>query len=193
MPTAEYRQRPSFADKGDVLWRASADKLEQIAPDGTVLTTVPYKAVRRVRLAFAPGRYQTNRFLMELSGIKSRIVLSNLHFAGIGRFEDRSESFFALVREVVDGVRRSNPDAEFTAGEQPVLYAMLLAFNLSAFAMLALAVTVLPIVPGNISASVAIKAVLILFSLPLLFSWIAKARPRRFDPVYGLEDVIAAR
>jgi len=38
-----------------------------------------------------------------------------------------------------------------------------------------------------------IKAVVILFTLPLLFSWAVNARPRRFNPASGLENVLAAR
>jgi len=193
MQVVEYRRRASLADKGEAVWRAHADRLEQIAPDGTLLTTVAYGAVRRLRLGFTPGRFHTTRFLMELTGTKSRLVITNLHAGGIGALEDRSEGFFNLVRAVVAGVQRAGPDAEFVAGEQPAIYWLLLAFNLAAFTLLVLVVTHLPIVPGNVSASVLIKSVLILFSLPLMLSWLVNARPRRFDPQEGLEKVIAAR
>jgi len=33
----------------------------------------------------------------------------------------------------------------------------------------------------------------ILFSLPLMMSWLVNARPRRFDPQADLEKVIAVR
>jgi hypothetical protein len=193
MQVVEYRRRASVADTGEAVWRAYPDRLEQAGPDGTLVTTVPYRAVKRLRLGFTPGRFQTTRFLMELTGTKSRLVITNLHAGGIGALEDRSDTFFALVRAVVAGVHRTNPDAAFMAGEQPAIFWLLLAFNLAAFTMLALVVTHLPIVPGNISASVIIKAVVILFSLPLMMSWLVNARPRRFDPQAGLEKVIAAR
>lgn len=193
MQVVEYRRRASLADTGEAVWRAYPDRLEQAGPDGTLVTTVPYRAVKRLRLGFTPGRFQTTRFLMELTGTKSRLVITNLHAGGIGALEDRSDTFFALVRAVVAGVHRTNPDAAFMAGEQPAIFWLLLAFNLAAFTMLALVVTHLPIVPGNISASVIIKAVVILFSLPLMMSWLVNARPRRFDPQAGLEKVIAAR
>ena len=193
MQVVEYRRRASLADTGEAVWRAWPDRLEQTGPDGTLLTKVPYSAVKQLRLGFTPGRFHTTRFLMELTGSKSRLVITNLHAGGIGPLEDRSDSFFALVRAVVAGVHRANPEAAFLAGEQPAIYWLLLAFNLAAFTMLALVVTHLPIVPGNVSASVMIKAVVILFSLPLLLGWLVNARPRRFDPQTGLEKVIAAR
>lgn len=193
MQVVEYRRRASLADKGEAVWRAYPDRLEQASPDSTLLTKVPYSAVKQLRLGFTPGRFHTTRFLMELTGSKSRLVITNLHAAGIGALEDRSDSFFALVRAVVTGVRNANPNAVFVAGEQPAIYWLLLAFNLAAFAMLALVVTHLPIVPGNVSASVILKAVVILFSLPLMLSWLVHARPRRFDPQADLEKVIAAR
>jgi hypothetical protein len=176
MQVVEYRRRASLADKGEAVWRAYPDRL-----------------VKQLRLGFTPGRFHTTRFLMDLTGTKSRLVITNLHVGGIGALEDRSDSFFALVRAVVAGVHRANPEAAFLAGEQPAIYWLLLAFNLAAFAMLALVVTFLPIVPGNVSASVIVKAVVILSSLPLMMSWLVNARPRRFDPHADLEKVIAAR
>lgn len=193
MTAVEYRRRASLTETGEVLWRAFPDRLEQYGPDGTLRMTVPYRNVQAVRLAFAPGRFQTSRFLMELQGTRSQLVLSNMHFAGIGNFEDRSETFLPLVRTVVTGIAAANPAARFTAGERPAYYWLMLGFNAFAFGMLALLLLTLPIVPGNISASVIIKGVVILFTLPLLFSWAVNARPRRFDPATGLEKVLTER
>lgn len=193
MTAVEYRRRASLTETGEVLWRAFPDRLEQFGPDGALRMTVPYRNVQSVRLAFAPGRFQTSRFLMELQGTRSELVLSNMHFAGIGNFEDRSETFLPLVRTVVTGIAAANPVARFTAGERPAYYWLMLGFNAFAFGMLALLLLTLPIVPGNISASVMIKGVVILFTLPLLFSWAVNARPRGFDPRTGLEKVLAAR
>jgi hypothetical protein len=193
MTAVEYRRRASLTQTGEDLWRAYPDRLEQVGPDGALRMTVPYRNVQAVRLAFAPGRFQTSRFVMELQGTRSQLVLSNMHFVGIGNFEDRSETFLPLVRAVVAGIAAANPAARFTAGERPAFYWLMLAFNAFAFGMLALLLLTLPIVPGNISASVMIKAVVILFTLPLLFSWAMNSRPRRFNPASGLENVLAAR
>lgn len=193
MTATDYRRRASIAEKGESLWRAWPDRLEQLSPEGDLVLTVPYRNVRRVRLAFAPGRFQQTRYLMELSGQRSRLVLTNISFQGFGQFEDRSETFFPLVRQVVAGVEAASPAAEFMAGEQPALYWLMMAFNLFAFGMLALVVLFLPLAPGNVSASVIIKAVVIVFSLPLLMSWAVNSRPRRFKPAEDLDQVLAGR
>ncbi|MEZ5947333.1 MAG: hypothetical protein R3C04_10875 [Hyphomonas sp.] len=98
-----------------------------------------------------------------------------------------------MVREVVAGVDRASPAAVFRAGEKPAYYFLMLAFLMAVFGLLGLIVVTLPLVPGNVGLSVIVKAGIILFSLPLLFSWIIHARPRRFDPETGLEKVIVAR
>ena len=77
MDAIEYSRRASVAEKGETLWRALPDRLEYYAPDGALKGVVPYDKVRRVRLAFAPGRLQQKRFLMELSGGRSRLVSSS--------------------------------------------------------------------------------------------------------------------
>ncbi|MEZ5998186.1 MAG: hypothetical protein R3B98_05790 [Hyphomonas sp.] len=193
MQAVEYRRRASIQDKGETLWQALPDRLEYYAPDGTLRGAVPYDKVQKVRLAFAPGRFQRSRFLLELTGSRSQLVLSNIHFKGVGNFEDRSDQFFPLVRAVVEGVHRANPQAAFRAGEKPAYYGLLMVFVLAAFALLALVVVALPVVPGNFTLSAIAKLVIIAFSLPLLFSWAMNARPRRFDPMTGLDKVIAAR
>ena len=193
MEAIEYRRRASIQEKGESLWRALPDRLECYAPDGTLRRTIPYDRVKKVRLAFAPGRLQTERFLMELSGVQSQVTLTNMHFQGIGQFENRSDSFFALARAVVDGVHAANPAAAFRAGEKPAYYFLMLAFVLGAFALMALVLLALPLAPGNFTISAIVKLGIILVSLPLLFSWAVKSRPRRFDPETGLEAVLSAR
>ncbi len=193
MTTTDYRRRASFAEKDETLWRAYPDRLEQLTAEGRLVAALPYTAVKRLRLASAPGRLQGNRYLMEISTSRSRLMITNLHFAGIARFEDRSESFFELVRAVVGGVEASNPDAEFMAGEKPALFGGLLVMNLAAFAMLAGVVLILPIAPDSALTSTILKAGIILISLPLMMSWLLNARPRRFRPHTDLEKVIKAR
>jgi hypothetical protein len=192
MAVIEYRRRASIAQKSEVLWRAYPDRLEQVGPDGGAQAIVPFRNVRKVRVAFAPGRLQTQRFLMELTGASSRLVLTNMHFQGIGQFENRSDSFFPLVRHVVNGVRTANPTAEFRAGEQPALYWLLLGFTLAVFGLLLLIILSLPLAPGNLTVSIAIKSGIILFSLPLLMSWAIKARPRRLRLDGDLDRMLAS-
>ena len=193
MTTVEYRHRASVIEKSEAVWRTTPGALERVSEGGAVVFRVPYANIRSVRLAFAPGRFQTGRFLMELTGARSQLTLTNLHFKGFADFEDRSDTFFPLIREVVRGVAAANPEAKFQAGEQPALYLLLLAFALGSLALLALVVAFLPIAPGNVSLSAVLKLGLIAFSLPLLLSWAVNARPRRFDPHTGLEAVLKAR
>lgn len=193
MEEIEYRRRASIQEKGETVWRVFPDRLEYHDADGALRGVVPFDRVTRVRLAFAPGRLQQKRFLMELSGTRSQFNLSNMHFKGIAQFEDRTDTFFPLVRAVVAGVHAANPNAAFRAGEKPAYYVFLLAFVLVVYALLALVLFTLPVVPGNFTISILIKLGIILVSLPLLLSWGIHARPRRFDPETGLEAVLSAR
>lgn len=193
MEATEYRRRASIQEKGETLWRALPDRLEYYASDGALRGVVPYDKVQKVRLAFAPGRFQQTRFLMELTGARSQVTLTNVHFVGIGQFEDRTDSFFPLVRAVVAGVQAASPSATFQAGERPAFYLLQLAFVVAALGLLALVLIGLPLVPGNFTLSAIVKLAVIAVSLPLLLSWIMHARPRRFDPDNGLEAVLSAR
>lgn len=193
MEFREYRQRISAFEKGEVLWQAYPDRLEKYGPDGTLLLTISYERVRRVRIAWAPSRGQPGRLLMELTGSVSSVTISNMHYAGIANFEDRAETFYPMLWLVALGVRRANPVAEFRAGERAELYWPLLFFAFGALVMLATVLFSLPIGVGNVTASAAIKIFLILLALPVLFGWAWKSRPRKFNPDTDLDELVAIR
>ncbi len=193
MSVIEFRRRASVTQAGETVWRAHDDRLEQLGPDGQLVLTVPYSNVRRVRLAFAPGRLQQTRFLAELTGTRSQLILTNMHFKGIGNFEDRFDTFEPLIRRVVAGVAAANPSAEFRAGERPAYFWLMLLFNILAFGFLALVVLALPISFSDVSMTSLIKLGIVLICLPLLFTWALNSRPRRFDPARDLDAVLAAR
>ena len=193
MDYKDYRQRISALEKGEVLWRAYPDRLEKFGADGILQQTIPFDRVRRVRIAWAPSRSQPGRLLMELSGSRSRVTLSNMHYAGLADFEDRSERFYPLIWMVTLGVRRANPAAEFRAGERVEFYWPLLLVSFGMLAVLASVLFALPVNAGNLAATSILKGVFILISLPLLFGWAWKSRPRSFDPDTDLDEMVAIR
>ncbi|MBY9067654.1 hypothetical protein K1X12_12150 [Hyphomonas sp. WL0036] len=131
--------------------------------------------------------------MLELSGQTSRVTLSNMHFAGIGNFEDRSESFYPFLWLIALGVRRESPHAVFRAGERPELYWPLLAFAIGGLALLVAVLWALPIGAENAGTAALIKGIVILGSLPLLAGWAWKSRPREFDPEHDLDELVAIR
>lgn len=193
MDYKEFRQRLSALERGETLWRAYPDRLEKHGADGALQLTVPYEKVRRVRVAWAPSRGQPGRLLMELTGGRARIALSNMHFASFANFEDRAESFYPLVWQVALGLRRANPAAAFRAGERAELYWPLLCFAIGALALLGTVIFTLPISAGDVAMSALIKGGFILITLPLLLGWAWKSRPRKFDPDTDLDEMVAIR
>jgi len=50
------------------------------------------------------------------------IVLSSNHFVGLGRFEDRTETFRPFVDALIERVKSANPAARLLAGMPPALW-----------------------------------------------------------------------
>ena len=193
MDAKEFRQRVSILEKGETLWRAFPDRLEKTGPDGAVRLTMPYTAVRRVRVAWAPSRGQPGRLLLELSGNTSRVTISNMHFAGLASFEDRSESFYPMLWMVALGVRRANPEAAFRAGERPEIYWPLMLFAFGALGLLATVLFSLPVSFGSVTTTPLLKGVFVLITLPVLLGWAWKSRLRAFNPDTDLEELVAIK
>ncbi len=193
MSAIEYRRRASLSHEGEALWRAHPDKLEYFGPSGALISTLRYRNVRRIRLDFSPSRAQTTRFIMEVTGLRSRRLISNTHLAESGQMEDRSGDFFPFVRQVASGVWKENPNAEFLAGEPPAIYWLLLGINAAVFLALMALTLALPVFPQNPQLAALLKASLIVFSLGLMLSWAIHARPRRLRSRRDLEHVLSAR
>jgi hypothetical protein len=193
MSAIEYRRRASLSHEGEALWRAHCDKLEYFGPSGVLISTLRYRNVRRIHLNFSPARAQDTRFIMEVTGLRSRRMISNTHLAESGQLEDRSGAFFPFVRQVASGVWKANPDAEFVAGEPPAVYWLLLGVNAAVLLALMALVLSLPVLPRNEALAALLKAGLMVFSLGLMLSWAIHARPRRLRSRRDLEHVLAAR
>ena len=116
-----------------------------------------------------------------------------MHFAGFANFEDRSESFYSMLWMVAPGVRRSNPDAEFRAGERPEIYWPLVLLAFGGLGTLATVLFALPVSVGSVTTTALLKGVLILIALPVLLGWASKSRPRVFDPETDLDELVAIK
>jgi hypothetical protein len=85
---------------------------------------LPLREVAAVRVYSVPGlRSLGNNTLfppMLRATIRSKngrgIVLSNLHFVGLGRFEDRTGSYLPFLRALVRGVGERSPGARLVSG-----------------------------------------------------------------------------
>lgn len=173
---ADYSQRVSLLESGEQSWTITAEALVRAAPSGETRQLV-WRDVTQVRLAFSPTRFKTNRHVLTLTtrdGQRWRI--DNMHFAGIGRFEDRSARFTPFVLACVERIAAQAPGAAARLGAAAAVYWSQLAFVVAAFGLLAAILLILPVGAGVV---VWVKLVVILAALPLLARWILRARPRR--------------
>lgn len=105
---------------------------------------VPLANIQRIRLMYAPGRYQSNRFTCQvwLPAPAGRRTLVNLHFCGLGDFSDQSERYLPFVRALCQRVAAQNPQVEIHGGYSRLLYVAavivpsLLLLAIAAFAVI---------------------------------------------------------
>jgi hypothetical protein len=113
--------------------------------------SVPLSDIIAVRVYTVPGMRtlaygtltQASRWCRILFRDGRKIALSNLHFLGFGRFEDRSATYVPFVRALIGNVAARYPQTPVFAGMPPswwwswFLTLAVLAFVLSALALLA--------------------------------------------------------
>ncbi len=171
-----YAKRANAFGAGEDVWTVEPDALAHARPDGTV-SRLAWTAITGVRLAYAPTRMKTNRHTLTLTSRDGASpAIDNMHFAGIGNFEDRSESFTPFVLACVERVAALSPGAGARLGATTGAYWGQLLFVSVMFLLLA---TVILVLPFNASWLIIIKLVLIVAMLPVMFRWVGRARPRK--------------
>lgn len=169
-----YTQRRTLFEKADWEWEALPGGLRVCDHQGSE-NMIPWREIRAVRVAYAPTRFKTWRHLLELTlADRSRLTIDNVHFRGVGNFENRSETYIPFVLAVVEQLKVENPQVPVRAGAATLGYWGAATFVTLVFAILAMLLLIMPIA----GLLVWVKLGIIAFFLPALAAWFVKARPR---------------
>ncbi|MGV6800589.1 MAG: hypothetical protein ACWA5L_01555 [bacterium] len=135
--------------------------------------------LKTMRFTYAPTRMKPNRYMFTLidsSGQKIRI--ENMSYQGAGGFADQSAAFVQLVKEILLVVFHYRPDMTLHAGAPALSYFAQLTFVSIVFVALAGLLMMVPLGTGSLTSY--LKLGIILFFIPVLFSWVIRARPRSY-------------
>jgi hypothetical protein len=162
--------------------------------DGDELA-IPFGDIRAIRVYGAPGA--RSAYGPIAPGVRRcvvhtrqgpRVVLSSNHFLGLGRFEDRTDTFEPFVDALVRRVAAMSPSTVFQAG-MPVGLWLLWAGVIGGVCALAAIVILVTVVDmarrGRVEwGAVALDAAMLgtLWGAWSFVPAVRAARPRRFDP-----------
>jgi len=111
----------------EATYRLSEEALHATTLRGT--QTLPLSEISMVRIYDSPGMTGlTGQIAPAFARCVIRqkrgraIVLSSNHFVGLGRFEDRTETFRPFVDALIARLRSANPAAKLVAGMPPALW-----------------------------------------------------------------------
>lgn len=174
-----YIKRESLAEKGERLYEMDGEQLTETRPDGFG-QAIAFAEVAAIRVAFAPTRMKPNRYLVTVSGKdRSAIRYDNMHFRGVGDFEDRSVAFSEFTRFLIERVSRAAPAARLYSGAPALSFAVQLAVGAGGLVLAATALIVAPLGTGTPSALV--KGAILLILLPFFVRWMFRSRPAVHD------------
>lgn len=170
-----HARRENVFEKAERRWFIDADGLRRTIP-GQPDPVLAWAEVVELRLTYAPTRFKPWRHKLTLRSRRETWVIDNVHFKGVGDFEDRSATFNPLVLACVERVREAAPGAIGRLGSAPLAYWAQLIFVTAAFALLAMVIVAFPV---NFSGLIWVKLGLIVVSLPVLFGFAIRSWPRR--------------
>lgn len=174
----EHRCRTSVLER-EILWRLEGDTLLQIS-EGLPPHVIRLEEVEGVRLMYAPTRFQTGRYACRLAlrGGHS-LGLQNEHFEGFATFADRSTTYRSLILALIRRRASLGPGCRYLGGTSMVNWILQTAILVGSGLLLAAAF--LAFGPSS-NAMILVKLIIIAAMLPVAIRWVAKNRPRVFDP-----------
>lgn len=194
MDASTYRQRRTAFNRPRS-YRLTGDALVW-SEEGKGEDRLFYKDIREVRIAYRPDRVQTNRYITTLKTRTGwKLLISNSSYTGFATFQDHSPEYRAFILELHRRLAASGLPIVFAKGSTRAGYLGNLLLVLFIFAGLAF---VLWMTGGQDRAwYVDAKLWTIVFFLPVLFVFIRKAKPERYDPLApaadGLPEAAAER
>ncbi len=180
------------ADSGRVLAHSarlslfSKERTYRLEPDALVWSEgdksgrVPYDAIRHVHIySIPPAMGRTVRRTVLKSDLSGKIVIAATHFVGFGKFEDRSDSYFAFMEALLARVTAARPDVPIRVGQSWPLYIFWVA-------MLVLSVAMIPLIAaitldGGLQPKAIPAIVVLLLFLPVSWKIVRRGRPRYAD------------
>jgi hypothetical protein len=110
---AQYAFRRSILEP-EKTYTLYPDRLE-IQGEGSPHEVYPLTQVSKVHLRYDRSKQRAYYNCFIHTPIR-RVVLRHVHFGGIGRFEDRRETYTPFVRALLQAVARQNPGATLKSG-----------------------------------------------------------------------------
>jgi len=163
----------------EILWRLEGETLFQIS-EGLPPFPIPLAEVSAIRLHYSPTRFQTGRYRCELKGGRwSAVSIQNEHYRGVADFEDRSETYRALVLALLHRRAALGTGCRYLGGVSVWVWLLNAAILFGGLFLLGF---VLFTLGSGSSEIVAVKLMVVVVLLPFGIRWIIQNRPSTFDP-----------
>lgn len=157
----------------------------EVTPSGLVNETArvvcPYEKIKSIRLKYAPGRVKTNNYICEIeyhgTGIKTSI--SSTSYISFGNFENLGKAYQLFVTALIEAAAIANPTCEFYSGKKPlhfILEYLAVALMLIGLFWLMFALD------ADLTAFIAVKLLIILYSVFYLITAYTINKPGKFNP-----------
>jgi len=142
-----------------------------------------------VRLAYTPTRFARNRYRAQIVYRDGGMAeLTNTHHEGIGDFPERNAEYAGFLTEFHRRLAKKGKDVRYVRGNSSAAYVANWLLTIFVFAMLALAFVLL-MAWGLVWIAV-VKIAIILFFIPTLIRFMARAKPGTYDPLAIPKDVL---
>ncbi|MGH6923515.1 MAG: hypothetical protein ACRED5_07220 [Propylenella sp.] len=162
------------------------ERTYRLEPDAVAWTEgkssgrVRYADVKGIHIySMPPAMGQTVRRTVLRGNFRRKLKIQATHFLGFGRTEDRAESYFRFMEQLLARITAANPQVAIHAGQGWPLYIFWLVIFLASIVILALGAIMFAV--GAFEAKALPAFAIVLLFLPVSWRIIRRGRPRRAD------------
>jgi hypothetical protein len=159
--------------------------------EGKPLDGVFYDDISEIRLAYAPTRWETNRYRAQIIFRQGGMAeLFNVDYRGFADFAQLNDEYVAFLRELHRRLADKSVPVVLRKGNSAAAYVGNIA--LAALIAVGLAAIFVVLVTIGLAWLAIVKLMVILFFIPTLIRYMQRAKPGTYDPRAIPDDMLPA-
>jgi len=174
----QYHHQPN-AFSGQRTYTLYDDHIE-ISSSNVSTQSIAYNDIHSIQIQYDPTRVQLNQYITVIHYKGGKLKLTNSSYLSFGSFEEHNEAYHSFITKLHQEVSKNNPNINYFKGTSKYNY----LFSIFSFFFIIVVIlfAILFSWQHQFLGLVAVKVIVLLFSVPYLIAYMKRNKPQKYDP-----------